>query len=226
MSRFSVSRDAAPKAHPGLRLDKFLDIKEPEWSEVAGQKLDDSAYRLAYARWEEHWKRNPPAGRILQKGRVRGRLVLGLGAKGVLEVGLRLSHSYGTPVIPASAIKGVLHDAVEGEGLRSFLFGGQDSMGFVDFQDAWWVPESRSPLALDVITVHHPRYYTGEAPPLDSDNPTPVHFLSVRGTFLFVADAPDEKWKDFLGKVLAQTLEKRGIGAKTAAGYGRFVFGG
>ena len=198
MSRFYVSPGAAHNANPGLRLDKFLDIEEPEWKEVAGQKLDDSAYRMAYQRWESYWKTNPPAGRILQKGRVRGRLALGLGAESVLEAGLRLSHSYGTPLITASAIKGVLRDAVEGEVLRSFLFGCQGSMGFVEFQDAWWVPESRSPLALDVITVHHPRYYTGEKPPSDSDNPTPVHFLSVRGTFLFVVDAPDEKWKGWI----------------------------
>jgi len=31
---------------------------------------------------------------------------------------------------------------------------------------------------------------------------------------------------DYVEKLLMQTLEKQGVGAKTAAGYGRFVFGG
>jgi len=226
VSRFYALPHETRRAHPGLLLDKFLDLDEPEWREVAGRKLDDAVYRLAYQRWESHWRDGAPEGRLVVKGRVRGRLAVGLGAKGVLEVGLRLNHSYGTPVIPGSAVKGVLSGAIEDAELKSFLFGSEESMGFVGFQDAWWVPESKSPLAMDVMTVHHPHYYSGSGAPSDADNPNPVQFLSVRGMFLFVADAPSGAWRGYVEKLLMKTLEQRGIGAKTAAGYGRFVFGG
>lgn len=226
MSRFYVSPHEARRAHPGLLLDKYLDLEEPEWREVAGRKLDDGAYRLAYQRWESFWKTGPPEGRLVLKGRVRGRLAVGLGAKGVLEVGLRLNHAYGTPLIPGSAVKGVLSRAVTEKEPKSLLFGSEESMGFVYFQDAWWVPEGRSPLVMDVMTAHHRDYYSGSSAPSDSDNPNPVQFLSVRGTFLFVADCPSEAWRGYVEKLLTKTLEQRGVGAKTAAGYGRFVFGG
>jgi len=224
VSRFFVSTLEEYREHAGLRLDKFLDIDNPDWPGVARRKLDLTAYRMAYRRWEEHWTREALDGRLWVKGGVRGRLAVGLGAKGVLEVGLRLSHTYGTPLIPASAVKGVLRANVADEATASFLFGGEGQMGFADFQDAWWLPENKPPLMMDTITVHHPDYYTGKEAPSDCDSPNPVTFLSVRGTFLFVAEAPNKEWKDFLKELLIQTLEKRGVGAKTAAGYGRFAF--
>jgi CRISPR-associated protein Cmr6 len=226
VSRFYVPPQEARRAHAGLRMDKFMNVDDPEWPDVAGQNLDDAVYRLAYQRWETFWKTDAPEGRVCVNGRVKGRMAVGLGAKGVLEVGLRLSHSYGVPVIPASAVKGALRGALEDAALISFLFGSEDRMGFVGFQDAWWVPESKAPLAVDVMTVHHPEYYSGKGPPSDCDSPNPVQFLSMRGSFLFVADAPNKVWRDYVEKLLVQTLEKQGIGAKTAAGYGRFVFGG
>ncbi len=39
--------------------------------------------------------------------RLRGRLIVGLGAKGVLEFGLTLDHVTGLPIIPGSALKGI-----------------------------------------------------------------------------------------------------------------------
>jgi CRISPR-associated protein Cmr6 len=210
-------------------MERHLDLGRPEFGNVVGQRFDDAVYRLAFRRWEAYWTKEAPEGRLCVKGRVRGRMAVGLGAKGVLEVGIRLSQSYGVPVIPASAVKGVLRSALDEEAdkdLIGFLFGSEDEQGFVWFQDAWWVPESRSPLAVDVMTVHHPKYYSGDGPPSDCDSPNPVQFLSVRGTFLFVAEGPNREWRDYLDSLLKQTLEKQGIGAKTAAGYGRFVFGG
>jgi len=40
-------------------------------------------------------------------------LAIGLGRKGVIEAGVRLSHSYGVPVIPGGAIKGALSSWVD-----------------------------------------------------------------------------------------------------------------
>jgi CRISPR-associated protein Cmr6 len=170
-------------------------------------------------------------GRVLVRGRVAARLAMGLGGENVLEVGMRLNHCYGTPVIPGSAIKGVLRARIKDLQLQEFLFGNQESTAFTTFQDAWWMPESRSPLVLDVITVHHPDYYRdGKRPPTDFDNPIPVQFLSVRGSFLFIAEffgkEDHGRWKAYLERLLKDTLEKDGIGGKRSAGYGRFQFGG
>jgi CRISPR-associated protein Cmr6 len=227
-SRLLLRTDQLRRAHPGLRLDKFTDIEEPEWKALTEPRLDDGVYRLAYRRWEKHWSLEAP-GRFCMKGTVNGRLATGLGNESVLEVGIRLSHSYGTPVIPGSALKGVLRARIEDEGLRDFLFGSPSSSAFVEFQDAWWIPDSRSPFALDVMTVHHPDYYAGKGAPTDFDNPNPVQFLSVRGSFLFAAqflgEDPKGAWKGYVQKLLKDTLEKDGVGGKLSGGYGRFVFG-
>src|SRR6266567_3598453 len=104
-ARLFVRSEQLRRAHPGLRLDKFMDQDEPDWKPLTEVRLDDGAYRLAYQRWERHWTA-PSPGRIAVKGRLTGRLATGLGNESVLEVGMRLSHSYGTPVIPGTAVKG------------------------------------------------------------------------------------------------------------------------
>ena len=76
MSRFYVPPQEARRAHAGLRMDKFMNIDDPEWPDVAGQKLDDAVYRLAYQRWETFWKTDPPEGRVCVKGRVKGRMAV------------------------------------------------------------------------------------------------------------------------------------------------------
>jgi CRISPR-associated protein Cmr6 len=227
-ARFFVSPEQVRRANAGLRLDKFMDQWSPDWKLLAQPRMDDGAYRLAYQRWERHWSQDA-VGRILVRGRVAARLAAGLGGESALEVGIRLHHCYGTPVIPGSAIKGVLRARIQDSRLQEFLFGNQESTAFAMFQDAWWIPESRSPLVLDVITVHHPDYYAGKHAPTDFDNPTPVQFLSVRGSFLFIAeflgDDASGHWKAYLERLLKDTLEKDGIGGKRSAGYGRFQFG-
>jgi len=228
-SRFFVRAEQLRRANTGLRLDKFIDQDNPELELLPKSRLDDGAYRMAYQRWERHWSQEA-AHRILAKGRVVGRLAMGLGDESVLEVGIRLSHCYGTPVIPGSAIKGVLRARIDDAGLRDFLFGSQESPAFVAFQDAWWIPDTRSPLVMDVMTVHHPDYYAGKGAPTDFDNPNPVQFLSVRGRFLFVGeflgDDASGHWKAYVERLLKETLETDGIGGKRSAGYGRIQLEG
>mgnify|MGYP001114356633 CR=1 FL=1 len=110
--------------------------------------------------------------------------------------------------------------------------------------DAWYVPNSapdNRPLRLDVITVHHPRYYRSQGksankdkaegeenlPPVpwDLDDPTPVAFLSVRGSFLVAVRGPDadRQWATQAMTILEHALADWGIGAKTSSGYGRLV---
>ncbi len=52
------------------------------------------------------WKKMT-AGAMHFEAQARGRLIVGLGGKGVLEFGLTLQHTSGLPVIPGSALKGL-----------------------------------------------------------------------------------------------------------------------
>jgi CRISPR-associated protein Cmr6 len=71
------------------------------------------------------------------------------------------------------------------------------------------------------MTVHHPDYYQGQgSPPADWDNPNPVAFLSAHGRFLLALTGPEE-WSRAALEILTEALEQDGVGAKTAAGYGR-----
>ena len=59
-SRLLIRADQLRRAHPGLRLDKFMDIEEPDWKALTEPRLDDGVYRLAYLRWERHWLAEAP----------------------------------------------------------------------------------------------------------------------------------------------------------------------
>ncbi len=112
----------------------------------------------------------------------------------------------------------------------------------IDFLDALWVPARPpdsatdwSPLALDVVTPHHPKYYTAkddtqEEPPdplLDSEDPVPSQRLAIAPgcRFLVVAETAEtfpEAWAEWLLQTLLPTvLTEQGLGAWTNAGYGR-----
>lgn len=227
------------RAHPGLALDKYFD-QTPEtererqfWDTMASLRLSNPAYKLAFRRWRAAFE-PPPPNRLVLEGRVLGRLALGLGAESVTETGLRLHHTYGAPLIPGSSLKGVLRDFVPNtpKPYRDFLFGPenqpsgprvQERQGAAVFYDAWWVPDSSSGLALDVVTVHHQPYYQRKRAPTDFDMPIPVPFLTLTGSFLFIVDAPNAAWKIYLERLVRDVLGHHGLGAKRSAGYGRFA---
>lgn len=162
-----------------------------------------------------------------------GRLAVGLGAEGVLENAIALHRTYGVPYIPGSALKG-LAAAFARQRLTGWekdsepykvLFGDTSTAGYITFFDALYVPDSAgpsgsSPLAPDVITVHHPKYYQGGEVPADWDSPTPVSFVSATGSYL-VALAGPKAWVDLAFQILGWALESMGVGAKTSSGYGR-----
>jgi CRISPR-associated protein Cmr6 len=188
---------------------------------------------------------------------VDGRLITGLGSASVLEAGIALHHTYGVPVIRGTSLKGLAsHYCTEVWGLRDqefraqvdctredgsrrmrpglyhdVLFGTTRGAGHAVFHDAWIDPASLADtLQADVITVHHPEYYKGgsQAAPTDFDDPNPVSFLSVRGTFhLYVSwdtGGPEtEKWKRLAMTLLLEALEHWGVGGKTNSGYGRML---
>jgi len=210
--------------HPGLWLDKLLPRQFSQ-----GEKGGEDAYRVHfetattipvadvyrhfYERWEKMLK---TAGVKIAMATTQGRLVVGLGADSALENAITLHRTYGVPIIPGSALKGLAafyarnrlddlawHVKKDEQGRLIYigdayrtLFGDTTSAGYVTFFDALYVPgsaEGEMPLALDVVTVHHSDYYQGKktpqgevAPPADWDSPNPVPFVSVRGGVKFL----------------------------------------
>ena len=100
--------------------------------------------------------------------------------------------------------------------------------GYLRFYDAWLLPASLpNSLCLDVMTPHHSGYYTGEEAPTDFDDPNPVTFLSVRGSFEVRVGCEDpdpevrKRWEDLALQILEGAFKRCGAGGKTRSGYGR-----
>ncbi|MFN3690782.1 MAG: type III-B CRISPR module RAMP protein Cmr6, partial [Fimbriimonadales bacterium] len=241
------------ETHAGLALQRYLEAHKPKdrvnQQTMPEETLLDSVtnvrasevYSLAWERWATLAQAQPS-----DRARVRftltaaSPLAIGLGNASPLEVGLTLHHTYGMPVIPGSALKGLcrrgarllMHEKKINPAAIDYMFGtgGEKSAaaGAVVFYDAWYDPRSvdGAPFHRDVITVHHPQYYSsgGANFPTDFDDPNPVPFLVIKpGTqFLFVLDAPTVEWAHFAEKLLRWCLCNLGVGAKTNAGYGYF----
>jgi CRISPR-associated protein Cmr6 len=237
--------------HPGLLLQRYLcenatgDNGNPEEKRAILQAAIHAAanpevrqlYQVAFNRW----KQSLPEFTATTELQTAGRLIVGLGSENVLETGITLHHTYGIPILPGSALKGLAAhycDQVWGPTEPKFckeadyhrlLFGTTDDSGCIIFHDAWFVPDSESqPLRLDVMTPHHPKWLDGSEPPTDFDSPTPVPFLSVSGRFYIAVSwcgpASDQavSWRDFAMNCLRDALFHWGIGGKTTSGYGLF----
>ncbi|NLF94911.1 MAG: type III-B CRISPR module RAMP protein Cmr6 [Oligosphaeraceae bacterium] len=91
-------------------------------------------------------------------------------------------------------------------------------------------PENGPLLVSDISTCHHPRYYQGKsAQAFDNEEPIPLPFPTVKAGLPFIFTivpltranrkvcAAAQRW-------LLQAMTLWGMGAKTAAGYGWFIF--
>ncbi|MGH4020382.1 MAG: type III-B CRISPR module RAMP protein Cmr6 [Pseudonocardiaceae bacterium] len=165
------------------------------------------------------------------------RLVIGHGEDSVHETSLTLSPTYGVPVLPGTALKGLAAAARDAgwSDLDTTLFGsprpGQTSearRGSVLIWDA--LPIGELNLVLDVLTPHVKPYYDegnsgneDTAPttqPAEYHNPVPIRFLAMEKTrFRAYVLGPAQHVTRFAG-LLKHGLDEFGIGAKTAAGYG------
>ncbi|WP_082987748.1 type III-B CRISPR module RAMP protein Cmr6 [Faucicola atlantae] len=124
------------------------------------------------------------------------------------------------------------------QAILDVLFGSDDdenpNAGYLIWHDAWWIPpvtsdaklsmgEQNKPFAEEVVTVHHQAYYSGKLDDaLDIENPIPNQQLAVQGGFYFVIEGV-YAWVQYAKKLLEQTLQQQGVGAKSGAGYGYFV---
>ncbi len=242
------SGDTIPHAgHASLVMDRFLrvPIKEKEHpversnlfqAVIDGCNGAREVYSCAFSRYSELLIESGKSARFQTKSR----LILGLGNENVLESGLCLHHTYGVPVVPGSALKGLAShycDQVWGktdkrfcreEEFYSILFGTTEDSGHITFFDGWITPDTvTGSVRHDVITPHHTEYYSGNGvAPTDYDDPNPVPFLSVSGTFLIgvSCDVPDKQgdgWADLTLALISAALGEWGIGGKTNSGYGR-----
>lgn len=238
--------------HPGLLLQRYLcenatgDGGNPAekrailQAAITAATNDDvrNLYRAAFDRWSALLPSEPAPVDLT----TMGRLIVGLGSENVLETGIRLHHTYGMPMIPGSALKGLAAhycDQVWGPTDEKFrrdcgvfhqlLFGTTDESGCIAFHDSWLTPDSRKPLVLDVMTPHHPKWLDGSVPPTDFDSPVPVPFLSATGTFRVAVSwhGPTsdkaKNWAELARTLLCDALKEWGVGGKTTSGYGRLV---
>ena len=191
--------------------------------------------------------------------------ISGLGSGHPTETGMILDRNTGLPYIPASSVKGVMRLAcalmlaekfpdlvkeqngeLEIEDCNPIMrryFGDTDTQspdtvrGQLVFLDAF--PKTTPQLNLDIMNPHFGNYYKGSAPPVETESPIPVKFLTVaRGTtFIFrglvSALAPAKKNNEVNQPVTSDDEEnirdmhriactELGFGGKAAIGYGRF----
>ena len=168
------------------------------------------------------------------------RLIVGLGTDSVYETGITLHHIYGFPYIPASGIKGITNhfaiDMLKTENqsendklgnlkvtneLYDSIFGSTKHQGKITFFDA--MPTKIPELKPDIMNVHYPKYYNGTEAPTDTQSPTPILFLTVENTpfqFIIGCKEVDKVLLQIAFHWLKNALEQKGIGAKTAVGYG------
>jgi CRISPR-associated protein Cmr6 len=193
--------------------------------------LPSPYYNVTYSAWH-HAIINTP-GIYLRNAISTTRILVGLGVDSVVEAGMALHHTYGTPYLPGSALKGLaasfarqhLGDAWKVDSAAyAELFGTQTKSGAVDFLDARWDPASAGQvLARDIMSVHQFAYYSEDNhAPSDAEKLNIVPFMSVGINQCFVIPlAGPKNWCDAAFEILTQALAREGIGAKTNAGYGR-----
>ncbi|MGC8898785.1 MAG: type III-B CRISPR module RAMP protein Cmr6, partial [Bacteroidota bacterium] len=166
------------------------------------------------------------------------RLVVGMGYKGSLEIGMTLHHLYGFPYIPATAVKGLARAWAElvekaEQSTIARVFGSESKderkaeshqLGSVLFLDA--LPIDWPKLDVDIMNPHYPDYYKDPKnnPPGDWQNPVPIPFLAVAPGTRFWFGLASKSAEDLkkAKQWLVSGLKELGIGAKTSAGYGYF----
>ena len=227
-------------AHAGLLLTKGLSDypegkdagkkKQAQIEHIATLNAPD-IYRAAFARWKAATSQFAHTEAALI-----GRLYIGVTRDNALETGVTVSHTYGMPMIPGSAVKGMCRacagDWLKNEEATRYLFGNEPEetdeaeieIGGLIFYDAWWIPEDgKKPFVPEVVTVHHQAYYgnEGKQPATDFDSPVPAPQIAVQGSFYFVIEG-EPSWAKLALRLLENGLTQKGIGAKKSSGYGFF----
>uniref|UniRef100_UPI002ADE6D8E RAMP superfamily CRISPR-associated protein n=1 Tax=Thermoflexus sp. TaxID=1969742 RepID=UPI002ADE6D8E len=109
---FEKGKDRIRPSNPGLIFERFA----PDWLEQPALKREgletvrraaERADRDLVQAWNRRWEAMARAvGAEPFTMQTEGRLIVGLGRKGPLEVGFTF-HRYGFPVLPGSSLKGL-----------------------------------------------------------------------------------------------------------------------
>jgi CRISPR-associated protein Cmr6 len=172
--------------------------------------------------------------------RATSRFLTGAGQPHPTEVGFTWHPTLGTPYLPGSGVKGAVRAWAErwagvGAAVVERVFGprpgGALTVGSVVFFDA--LPTKPVKLVQDIINPHYPDWYREEpgGAPSDDQDPVPVNLLCVESDARFLfglaprrrGDEQDEADAVAALGWLRDLLDFVGVGAKTSAGYGRFV---
>lgn len=104
--------------HPGLAYDvwapvapgtgKVADRDRSDWLDAVAESRPPADYAFAFERWREAVKDGPRA--IVES---RGRILVGSGNTSAADVGITLHHTWGVPIVPGSALKGLLSHWVD-----------------------------------------------------------------------------------------------------------------
>ena len=240
-------------SHPGLVFDRYLKIwtstGSPGIIKESRVLLDRfaSAYNKDIKRQQGDYlstalARQQAAFEAITCGHFQKRdfanyepLALSLGNDHPIGNGASFDAALGVPVLPGSAIKGLIRATHQALG-----------MGEKDKVERWlgpWpedkqkkpkrgklivldaLPASWPRLAVDIINSHHGDYYIKGKPPRETESPVPVFFLTVANNldwrFLYGGRELSESELDEIGELLECGLAWLGIGGKTAVGYGR-----
>jgi CRISPR/Cas system CMR subunit Cmr6 (Cas7 group RAMP superfamily) len=183
--------------------------------------------------------------------RPMGAVVTGTGAGGIRNVGIDLHGTYGWPVLPGTALKGVAHSfardetdipadmiaAVFGTAPSGGDDGGTARAGAVTFLDTLPGPGG---VAVDehVLSPHTRGYRTGgndddqdadagsgPKPPGEYINPVPIPFLVLTGGVFHIHLVGPQPEVGQAAALLKEGLSEIGLGAKTTSGYGYFMTG-
>lgn len=188
---------------------------------------------------------------LTYKATLTSPLITGIGYAHPCEVGMTFDHSLGIPYIPASTLKGIVRfthtisladevyeknifvdekgnfdDEAEWTKIPDIFGTSKDngSRGKVIFLDAY--SEKIPDLHVDIMNPHYSPYYSECEPPGDYHNPIPIKFLTVAKGTTFIFRVLINKNIDIekdVSSAFINSLEKEGVGAKTAVGYGRFT---
>lgn len=210
----------ADRRSPGVKVAAYQDGAQAMGSRERRHLMDQVLRRRAG--WIAPLERGGLARRLVL--RAKSDVVVWFVSAGPLELGLAVHHTYGVPFLPGTSLKGLARAHSDHE---DTTYGTPDHVAKVSILDG--IPLPGWEVQRDVMTPHFSSWYNDNAAaPNDTEDPTPIPFLSIAAGARFEtavvirrlewAGAIDEAVDD-----LRRGLEGRGLGAKTAAGYGVFT---
>lgn len=117
---------------------KVPDDQRDEWLAKLAELAVAPDYKAFYSRWKSSFR---PPGDLLARLTLTGRLLVGHGDASATDVGITVHHTWGVPMVPGSALKGLLAhyvDAVYGPDDPSVAPWSQPQADRAPFQGVSW----------------------------------------------------------------------------------------